>query len=219
VEELMVRVGLAALLLAVSAQAATVRGTVVLPPEPRAPDQDAHWRVENGILPIAPRMPDPHLDVVVVLDNAAPHKESLPNATVELRGLRLDPRVAFISVGGTVEFKNLDRVPHVLYVERATSMMPPTPTPAGQTRAQKFFAAGEYPLRDDEYPHVEGTVLVLATPYVARLDEKGGFKLEVPEGKYTMRVFWRGAWVVQQPLEVGPRTTEVTVQVPTGAKP
>jgi plastocyanin len=202
-----------------TAQAAAVRGTVLLPAEPRPPDQDAHWRVENGMVAIGPRVPDPHLDVLVALESTDAHKESLPNATVELHGVRLDPRVTFISIGGTVEFKNNDRVPHTLYLDRASSLMPATPTPAGQTRGQKFFAAGEYQIRDEEYPHVEGTVVVLATPYVTRLDERGIFKLEVPEGKYTLRVLWHGSWVVQQTLEVGSRTTEVTVQVPaTGSK-
>ena len=64
-------------------------------------------------------------------------------------------------------------------------------------------------MRDEEYPHIDGTVLVVQTPYVARLDEKGNFKLDVPEGKYTLKVFWRDEWAVTQPLEVAGRTSEV----------
>jgi len=134
----------------------------------------------------------------------------------------MDPRVVVVPVGGSVEFKNQDRVPHTLYVEHATSLMKPEPTPSGQTRTQRFYAAGEYRVRDEEYPHVEGNVLVLQTPYITRLDEKGQFKLDVPEGRYTLRVFWHDKWVVTQPLEVGAHSTEVTIQVPaaaTGAKP
>ena len=211
-----------------AASAATVRGSVMLPPEPRGADHDAHWRVENGVLPVGPRVPDPRLDVIVVLDGAANAKAQLPNATVTLHGLRLDPRVVVVPVGGSVEFKNDDRVPHTLYVEKATTLMPPAPTPAGQTRAQKFYAAGEYRVRDEEYPHIDGTVVVVQSPYVARLDEKGNFKLDVPEGKYTLKVFWRDHWAATQALEVTGRTTEVTLQLPapmpatataTGTKP
>jgi len=212
-----------------AASAATVRGSVLLPPEPRVADHDAHWRVENGVLPVGPRTPDPRLDVIVVLEGAAGSKVQLPNATVTLHGLRLDPRVVVIPVGGAVEFKNDDRVPHTLYVEKATTLMSPTPTPTKQTRGQKFFASGEYRVRDEEYPHIDGTVLVVQTPYVARLDEKGTFKLDVPEGKYTLKVFWHDHWAVSQPLEVAGRASEVNVQVPaaapataaapTGAKP
>ena len=208
-----------------AAAAATVRGSVLLPPEPRVADHDAHWRVENGVLPVGPRTPDPRLDVIVVLEGASGGKVQLPNATVTLHGLRLDPRVVVIPVGGAIDFKNDDRVPHTLYVEKATTLMPATPTPAGQTRTQKFFAAGEYRVRDEEYPHIDGTVLVVQTPYVARLDEKGNFKLDVPDGKYTLKVFWHDHWAATQAIEVNGRTTEVNVQVPaasatpTGAKP
>ena len=210
-----------------TAAAATVRGTVMLPAEPRVVDHDAHWRVENGVLPVGPRVPDPHLDVIVVLEGAPAGKTQLPNATVTMHGLRLDPRVVAIPVGGAVEFKNDDRVPHTLYVEKATTLMPPTPTPAAQTRTQKFYAAGEYRVRDEEYPHIDGTVLVVQTPYVARLDEKGNFKLDVPEGKYTLKVFWHDHWALTQALEVTGHANEVTVQLPAtppatataGAKP
>jgi hypothetical protein len=204
------------------ASATTVRGAILLPPEPRAADHDAHWRVENGMIPLGPRVPDPRADVIVALEGAASGSTKASNATVDLHGLRLDPRVAVVPIGGSVDFKNDDRVPHALYVEHAESLMAPTPTPSGQTRTQKFFAAGEYKIRDEEYPHVDGTVLVMQTPYFARLDDKGNFKLDVPEGKYTLKVFWHDKWVVTQALEVGARTTEVTVQVPptaTGAKP
>jgi plastocyanin len=221
----MVRRGLTAILLstwASAAGAATVRGTIMLPAETRGSDHDAHWRVENGVLPIGPRVPDRHLDVIVVLEGTGTTKSQATNPVVDIHGLRLDPRVAVVPVGGSIEFKNNDRVPHTLFTDKSTSVMPATPTPAGQSRTQKFPAPGDFRIRDEEYPHVEGTVLVLQTPYFARLDEKGNFKLDVPEGKYTLKVFWRDRWVVTQPLEVSGRSTEVTIQVPattTGAKP
>lgn len=218
----MVRAGLLALVIASSASAGTVRGTVQLPPEPRAPERDNHWRVENGVLPIGPRVPDPHLDVIVAIDAPPKTDAALPDAQVELHGLHLDPRLVVIPVGGAVDFKNSDRVPHTLYLEHASSLMPPTTTPAGQERKQKFFAAGEYHVRDEEFPHVDGMVLVVQTPYYARLDDKGQFHLDLPEGKYTLRVFWHDKWVLSQPLEVGPKVTEVSLQIPapaTGAKP
>lgn len=220
----MVRVGLIAMFVAIgsTASATPVRGTIALPAEPRAPDHDAHWRVENGVIGIGPRVPDPRLDVIVAFDGAAPRDAKVPNATVELHGLRLDPRVVVVPVGGSVEFKNSDRVPHTLYIEHATSLMKPEPTPAQQARTQKFYAAGEYRVRDEEYPHIDGDVIVLSTPWFTRLDDKGQFKIELPEGKYTLRIFWRDKWVVTQPLDVGAKPADVTIQVPataTGAKP
>jgi plastocyanin len=220
----MVRSSVIALLLTTAASpagATVVRGSVLLPAEPRVVEHDAHWR--------GPRVPDARTDVIVALDGGPAAKSGAASATVDMHGLRLDPRIAVVPVGGAVEFKNDDRVPHTLYVEHGATLMPPAPTPSGQSRTQKFYAAGEYRVRDEEYPHVDGVVLVLPTAWFARLDDKGNFKLDVPEGKYTLRVFFRDKWVVSQPLEVGAHASEVTVQVPasatanagatTGAKP
>jgi plastocyanin len=214
---ILVKAALPILLVAATAHAATVRGTITLPAEPRT-ETAGHWRVENGVLPITPRPLDLKNELVVLLESAAPAKEKDPPApptvTVELRGLRAESRLVVAPPGATVQFKNADRVPHTLYAEAALSVLAPETTPAGATRSQKFDAVGEYHVRDQEYPHIETIVLITKTPFYASADDKGAFKMEAPEGKYTLRIYWRGAWVVSQPLDVGPRTTDVSIQVP-----
>lgn len=204
--------------LAGPSRATPVRGTVTLPAADKSADTPSgYWRVENGLLPIGPRA-DQRGEVVVIIEGEAPPKaKEATSVTVELHGLKLDPRVAVITVGGTVTFKNSDRVPHTLYVDHAESLMPPLPTPTGQSRAQKFSAAGAYRVRDEECPHVDGMVLVTDAAY-AILDDKGSFKLDVPEGHYTLRVLWRGAWAYSQPVTVGAHAQELAVTVPPRAK-
>jgi hypothetical protein len=210
----MVRAPLLFLLLHGVAFAATVRGTVTLP-EVKGEPASGHWRVENGVLPVLPRLADPRGEALVVLESPTAKKpDSPPPITVELHGLRMDPRVVAVQAGGTVTFKNGDRVPHALYIEGGTSLMPPSPTPSGQSRAQRFLAAGEYRIRDEEQPHLEGTVVTVETPYAAAIDEHGAWKLEVPEGHYTLRVFWHGAWVLSRPLEVGHLPAEIALHIP-----
>jgi plastocyanin len=204
------------LLLAGAAHANTVRGSVAVPPEARADASSGHWRVENGVLPVLPRPPELRGEVVVVLEGPSKKDKNAepPTLTVELHGLKMEPRVIVAPMGATVEFKNSDRVPHTLFAESALSIMAPEPTPAGQTRTQKFAAVGEYRIRDQEYPHIDGTVVVTQSPYASAVDDKGNFKLDVPEGNYTLRVWWHGAWQVTQPLEVAGRTTDVALTVP-----
>jgi plastocyanin len=197
------------------ALAVPVRGTLVVPPDARSPEPNGTWRVENGLLPVLPRAPEPRNEAVVIAEGGPPRGADGPPVVVELRGLRLDPRVVVVSAGGTVEFRNTDRAPHTLY---CAGILQPQPTPAGQTRAQKFTTAGQYRIEDEEYPHVSGTVVVADTPWVAQLDDKGGFHFDLPEGHYTLRVFFRGAWTVTRPLDVGPHAVDVTVHA-TGAKP
>jgi hypothetical protein len=195
------------------ARAGSVRGTVTLSPDSRTVEPSGNWRVENGVLPIATRGFD-RGELMVVLDGGPPKEAPPPTLTVELHGLRIDPRMLVAVPGATVQFKNSDRVAHTLYADGATSIMPAAPIAPGQTRSLKLDAIGHYDIRDQEYPHIEAAVLITLSPYAASVDDKGAFKLDAPEGKYTLRVFFRGAEVVKQALDVGARTTEVTIQVP-----
>src|SRR5258706_16475830 len=91
------------------AWAATVHITVTLPVE--APDaRESQWRVENGVVPIGPRSPDPRTEVVVLLEPKGGHVDKKEAAhgtsTMELHGLRLDPKVTVAPAGTTIEFKN-----------------------------------------------------------------------------------------------------------------
>jgi hypothetical protein len=206
-------------LVAGGARAATVRGQVSLPAEARGADREGHWRVDNGVLPVGPRTPDPRTEAVIVLEGGPARQpksadEKPPTITVELHGLRLDPRVLVAPTGTTITFKNSDRVPHTLYLENAQTLMPPEPTPSGTSRSVRLMASAEYQVRDQEYPHIDGTVVVTDSAHAAQVDDKGQFKIDVPEGRYTLKVWFRGAWVVTMPVEVGPRVTELKVDVP-----
>jgi plastocyanin len=208
------------LLCATAAHAATVRGTVTVPADARPADAPSgHWRVENGLLPVTPRPPETR-EVVIVLDGARARGSDAepPTVTVELHGLRLDPPLVVVPPAATVQFKNSDRVPHTLWTPNQPVSMPSQPTPAGQTRTQKFASPGEYRVRDEEWPHIEGTVLVV-TSAAAQPDDRGNFKLDVPEGHYTLRVWYRGAWVLTQPFDVNAHNNELAVQIPPTKKP
>jgi hypothetical protein len=212
------KVSFAAVLVAAgSVYAATVRGTLTVPPEPRPDARDGRWRVENGVLPIAPRSPDPRTEAVVVLEpqGGAAAKPSTNPVTVELHGLRADPRVAVAAPGTPIVIKNGDRVPHTIAISRGA--LAPTAIPAGQSQKLTIPVAGDYALSDEDWPHLDGTLLVTAA-FSTTPDERGSWKLEVPEGKYTLRVFFRGGWAHSQPLEVSGKTTEISVTLP-GAQP
>ncbi len=210
---------LLASLAAAPAGAATLRGTVVLPPDPRPAEARplANWRVENGVLPIVPTSEG--REAVVVLEGTRSKDDDAPqtnaHATVEAHGLQVEPRLAVAQVGTTFDFKNLDRVPRTLFLRDAEGFMSPEATAPGATRSVRFAATGAWVVRDADYPHATATLVVVDSPFVARVDERGGFRIEAPEGRYTLKVFYRGAWAASQPVEVG-RGGEVTVRV---AKP
>jgi plastocyanin len=208
------------LLLPRLAQAAPtqVRGSITLPASSRAPADrfQSFWaRIENGLLPIAPPLVSPMSEVVVVLEGPTTSSSS-SNITMEIAGADFLPRVVPVLVGMTVEFKNGDKTAYTLYSPENGAFFGKEDTPAGKSRKIKFLAPGVFPVRTDEYPHMEGAVLVLKSNLFARPDERGAFKIDnVPEGKYTLRVFFRGAFVHEQPLEVPTRKeVDVTVKAP-----
>lgn len=198
-----------------------VRGTITLPATTRAPTDrfPSFWaRLENGLLPIAPPLVSPMSEVVVVLEGPTTSASWSGNITMEIAGADFSPRVVPVLVGTTVEFKNADRTAYTVFSPDNGAFFGKEETAGGKSRKIKFLAPGVFPVRADEYPHMEGAVLVLKSNLYARPDDKGAFKIDnVPEGKYTLRVFFRGSFVHEQPLEVPARgAVDVTVKAAPG---
>ena len=196
----------------------SVRGTVSLPPV-RAERPATFWpRVENGVLPIAPPLVSPMSEVVVVLEGPTTVASWSGSIAMEILGADFVPRVLPVLVGTLVEFKNADRSPYNVFSPENGSFFSREEVAPGRSRKIKFLAPGTYAVRTDEFPHMEGTVLVLQTNLYARPDERGGFKIEsVPEGRYSLKVFYKSGFVHQQTIDVGKSPLEVRVTVPSRA--
>ena len=196
--------------------AGPLKGTVVLPVgfKPATQRHPTHWRVENGVLPVAHPLRDPRTEMIVYLEGGkAPASDKVQTAVMEVVGYRFDPYCVAVLAGGTVEFKNSGRVGHVIYDKQ--KVMPPTAIKPGESRKQKYHAEGEYELREEEFPHMKGVVKVLSTPLYARPDAKGAFSIDnVPDGKWTVKVWYRGAVLTQATVEVTEGGAEVVLKVP-----
>ena len=222
------------------AAAATVKGTVVFPAPTDAAGKAvrarplAHWRVENGVIPIAPALPEPRDGVVVVLE---PQQAAAPPARLELkpegdkpkitilevRPMRVEPRLLVVESGAPIALRNADKAPRTFYLENGESFVPRQVTAPGSDRELKFTERGEYHLIDAEHPRASAVVVVVASPFHAISDDRGTFAIDVPDGKYAMKALFRGAWTVPQPVEVSQgKGHELTVKLPSdsdGEKP
>jgi plastocyanin len=199
------------------ALAALLRGTVALPAgfKPVEARHTTYWRVENGVLPIAPPLRDPRTDMVAFLEGGQVPPAGEQTIPVEINGYRFDPPVVFIPAGATVEFKNTGRTPHVIFDRQ--KVMPPGSVKPGESRKQKYHAEGEYEVREEEFPHMRAIIKVLPTPLFTRPDDKGAFKLDnVPEGKWAVKVWYRGEILATEAVEVGPKGGDVVVRIPEG---
>ena len=196
------------------AAAAPVRGVVSLPQELKSGRRlRGYWRIENGIVPLgaAPN----HGDTVVVLTGVKGTPPPARTVTVEISGFAAQPTTVVVGEGSVVELKNSDRVPHDFSIPEIPALMPLERLAPGGLRRQKFLTGGGYTIRDAEYPHLLVSVIVVASPFFAAVDDKGGFKLpDAPEGRATLKVWSQGRWVHQQEIEVGSKSTDLAVKVP-----
>jgi hypothetical protein len=208
-------VGLA-LATARQAVAAPVRGSVQLPGELKTGRRlRGYWRLENGLVPIAPAAN--RSEAVVVLSGVRGQAPPARTVTVDINGFQALPWTVVVGEGSVVEFKNSDRVPHDLSLPDLPSLMPIERLAPGALRRQRFLTAGGYAVRDAEHPHLVISVLVVGSPYYDLIDERGGFRIaEAPEGKATLKVWSGGRWVHEQEIEVGPKSDGLQVKVGQG---
>jgi plastocyanin len=113
---------------------------------------------------------------------------------MDQKQLLFQPHVIVVAVGATVEFLNSDTVQHNIFwpaVSGNKKMSHNMGTwPKGETRNFKFDAPGVVPLLCNVHPEMSGYIIVVPTPYSAESDAAGAYKIDVPDGTYTVTA-WR----------------------------
>jgi plastocyanin len=194
-----------------AAQAAPVRGTVSLPPDVRVPRRFVgHWRVDYASVVGQFGVP---AGTLVVIQGAKGQAPAAKMVSVEILGLQANPPSLVVSEGTVVEIRNSDKVAHELSIPGQPEVMPTEMLRSGMVRKQRFGSAGEYVIRCSQYPHIAISVIVTPSPYFDTVDEKGGFRLDVPAGKATLKVWSGGRWVHEQEIDVPERGLDLAVKV------
>jgi hypothetical protein len=201
------------------AHAGTVKGQLTLAPDHAEPAPEGLWRVDNGLLPVALRTIDLRSECAIVLvprgDGRGRELKKEDPVSAELRGLRLVPQVIALPLGAAIDFKNEDRVPHALYIRSNEEVVvSPKAMPAGATRSERIQRPGLFEVRDEEQPHLRGWIVVADGAHVIRVDERGAFRAEIPDGHYVLKVFARGGYALERNVDVGARLGELQLNVP-----
>jgi plastocyanin len=197
------------------AEAAPVKGTVTLPAPLRIGRRyPGHWRVENGSVAVQPSKGE----AIVVANGPKGSAPAAKTYTVDIAGFQATPATLVIGVGSVVEFKNSDRVAHELATPAQSSLMGPERLAPGSLRRQKFLVPGGYEVRCNLYPHLAINIVVVDSPYFAVTDDKGAFKLDVPDGKATLKVWAQGRWVHEETVDVKPSMPDVQLKVAEGGR-
>lgn len=202
---------------ATPAAAGTVSGKLDLPPRPARGVADPKGfleRIENpykpaGDVPVAPFL-------VVVLDGEA-KPSAPPQVTWELAGESFLHPVIAAPAGAEISIKNTSKTARMLAAVEDGKLIPPGPINPGGPKSFRVTEVGKiYSVHDSEAPHLRGTIVVVATPFIAYVDDAGHFELpDVAPGDYKARVFYKDAWLdVEQAVTVPTKgKVDVTLKV------
>jgi plastocyanin len=130
---------------------------------------------------------------------------------IDQKGLMFQPHLIVVQQGTTVEFLNSDKVAHNVFwisVGGNKKLGHNLGTwPQGEKRPFKFDNPGAVPLLCNVHPEMAGYVVVAPTPYFAKTDKSGDYKIEnVPDGSYTVTAWHEGAKNQSKPVTVAGET-------------
>jgi hypothetical protein len=176
--------------LAGEAAAGTVAGKLELPPAPeRGPVVAKGFldRSENPLAEIKKLNLAPYY--VVALEGEGKSSVAPAEVTWDLVGESFARPVIAVPVGAEVVIRNQTKVSRTIGAAEDRKLIVGPLNPKGS----KSFRATEpaiYTIGDGDAPHLRGKIVVVATPYVASLDDSGRFELtNVADGSYRLRVF------------------------------
>jgi plastocyanin len=126
---------------------------------------------------------------------------------MDQKGLMFAPHILVVQAGTTVDFQNSDSVNHNVFwpsVAGNKKLGHNLGTwPHGEKRSFKFDDPGVVPLLCNVHPEMEAYVIVSPTPYFAKADSAGEYKIEnIPDGTYKVTAWKEGA---------KPQSSQVTV--------
>lgn len=206
-----------------TAPAAPVVGKLELPPPPERPAVVARGfvdRVENPVAPVRP--PNVGAQMIVVLEGGPPPVAS-GQVVWEVVGESFARPVIAAPVGAEVVIRNASRTARTLVAAEDPKLIQAGPLNPTGTRSFRPTAPAVYTIGDRDAPHLRGTLVVVATPYIAHVEVTGStgrFELpDVPEGDYKLRIFYKDNWIDRPDEAVhvpAKGKAEVSVKVPAG---
>lgn len=132
-------------------------------------------------------------------------------AIMDQKGLRFSPHVLVIQVGTTVEFPNSDPMSHNVFSISDAKRFNLGLYARGTVRRLKFDKPGVAELLCNVHLEMSGYIVVVKTPYFARTDSPGTYRIEgVPAGRHRVRCWHQHLPTQERTVEV-PETGSVTV--------
>ena len=119
---------------------------------------------------------------------------------MDQKGLLFQPHIMVVQAGTTVDFLNSDKVAHNVFwpsLMQGSKKLPGKNLgtwPQGEKRPFKFDQPGVAALLCNVHPEMAGYMVVSPTPYFAKTEKDGSYKIEnVPDGSYNVVAWHEGA--------------------------
>src|SRR5215467_1039681 len=120
--------------------------------------------------------------------------------TMDQKGLLFQPHILVVQAGTTVDFLNSDKVAHNVFwpsLMQGSKKLPGKNLgtwPQGEKRPFKFDQSGVASLLCNVHPEMAGYIVISPTPYFAKTDKGGAYKIDnVPDGQYNVVAWHEGA--------------------------
>lgn len=129
------------------------------------------------------------------------------------RGPRYEPRVLAVPVGSTVRLENQGSVCNGFMASGIRTAFNTTLS-VGQSRDVDFRTRGALRVRCDLREYMRGVIYGVRTPYYAVTDEHGRFEVELPAGRWGLRVWHEELGAVgpiRSVLRAGPNEPEIWI--------
>jgi hypothetical protein len=199
--------GVVVAILAATAAAVDVRGSVTIPPGFGTPaastaTRQFYWEEWNGFLDPRPARFAPQRELAVVLLGEA---LTAPPSEVRITGGDLTPATIAVKTGTQLRIVNTDACAHELFAEGAEiAGFGPLQTAPGNARQIEIPNHGHFVIRDRLYAHVEAHVHAIANlAAIGNVARDGTYTFPaLTAGTYTLKVFYREHEVGSQQVEV-----------------
>lgn len=202
--------------------AAPINGILQLPskfrPGSRHKFQGFCEKQSNEVRRVQPPLTDPRAEMLVALFGEGLSRNNSVKPVLKMEDARFSTPVVAASPGQKVIFRNSDSTVHILEPvgksKGGQKVMAPMRIQSDTETTHSFASEGEYDIRCSEVPHMRATVIVKTKALFQIPDATGAFRFaEVPPGSYSLRIWYRGKWVMKKSLKVKKAKGKLSVKV------
>ncbi|WP_338849578.1 methylamine utilization protein [Massilia sp. W12] len=160
--------------------------------------------------------------VAAIPEGGAPAKSNAGLIKIEQNGRKFIPAVTVLQTGSAVSFPNLDTVRHHIYSFSPAKKFEMKLYSGVPSENVVFDKPGVVTLGCNIHDKMIAWVVVVDTPYFAKSDAKGELKLDLPKGKYNLRVWHAqqaGSASAEQSLQITEQSQHLQIKVQTKGAP